>query len=119
MPETTPATTHPRSGKEVVDHGFLAARAKALEIAAFLDRLDRAHDAQTGRADFRLTALRAALRELTADTAGGGRAERLQLIFSDRSTEPAPTANGLSPAAGAPRPAGEASGTGTASAGSA
>lgn len=94
---------HPRTGKEVVDHGFLAARAKALEIAAFLDRLDRSRDPETGLNDFRVAALQTALRELTSDDPG--RAERLQLLFSDRSSEPADTAKGLSPAVGAARPA--------------
>lgn len=99
MAPTGGAVSHPQTGKQVVDHGFLAARAKVLEIAAFLDRLDRAHEAHSAQDDFRIRALRAAIQELSA--AQPGRAARIQLIFSDLSTEPAPTAQGLKPAVGA------------------
>ena len=50
---TTPAGTPPLDRKTLIDLGFIDARAKVLDIAAFLDRLDRAPgtDAPT---DFRV-----------------------------------------------------------------
>ena len=46
-----------RSKKEVLDADFAAARAGVLDIAAFLDRVDRGE----GEADFRYRALMEAL----------------------------------------------------------
>jgi len=46
--------------QELLDLYFMEARSKLIEIAAFLDRVDRAD----GEADFRLAAFRAALKEL-------------------------------------------------------
>lgn len=66
----------------LVDHGFMDARWKLLDIAAFLDRLERA-DAED---DFRVRALYAALEHLT--TPGAKRAENVLLTWSDTTTEP-------------------------------
>ena len=63
-------------------------RAKLIDLAAFLDRVDRA----SGEADFRLDAFKQALREL-----GGGQAERAEnvlLSLSDPTTEPIDKAPG-------------------------
>ena len=74
----------PLSPKEIVDEYFIENRTRLLEIAAFLDRLDRA-DAAYGARDFRMKAFTEAL----ASTAqGSGRLDRLQLLFSDPTTEP-------------------------------
>lgn len=74
--------------QQVLDLYFLDARHKLIEIAAFLDRVDRA----AGRDDFRLKAFRAALGKL------GGRqkekAKRVLLAFSDPMREPAVQAEG-------------------------
>jgi len=67
---------------------FLEARAKVIDVAAFLDRAERAQ----GQDDFRLAALRQALRELAS--AGADRAKRVLLALSDPSAEPLPTASG-------------------------
>lgn len=73
----------PRS--KVVDLYFMEHRAKVLDIAAFLDRHDRA--APDGdEEDFRMTALRTAI-EILLD-GQGDRARRIQESFSDHSTEP-------------------------------
>lgn len=72
--------------QQILDLYFLDARHKLIEIAAFLDRIHRAE----GTDDFRLAALRKALREV-AD----GRfplAERVLLVFSDPTDEPIPAA---------------------------
>jgi hypothetical protein len=68
--------------QQVLDMYFMDARCKLIELAAFLDRVDRA----PGEADFRLEAFRKALAELQGFTAN--RAEQVLLSFSDPSTEP-------------------------------
>jgi hypothetical protein len=74
--------------QQVLDHYFLDARHKLIEIAAFLDRVDRAG----GEADFRLTAFRRALGKLAGPEPG--RAEQVLLAFSDPTTEPVAQAPG-------------------------
>jgi hypothetical protein len=68
--------------QQVLDLYFLDARHKLIELAAFLDRVERAE----GKDDFRLKAFRAALTEIS----GGKKqkAKRVQLAFSDPTTEP-------------------------------
>ena len=68
--------------QQVLDLYFMDARCKLIELAAFLDRIDRA----TGEPDFRLEAFRKALRHL-AD-GGPGRAESVMRSLSDPTTEP-------------------------------
>ena len=74
----------PLSPKEVVDEYFIENRTRLLEIAAFLDRVDRADPASAAR-DFRMQAFTDALAALAA---GSGRLERVQLLLSDPTTEP-------------------------------
>ena len=62
------------------------ARAKLIDIAAFLDRTERAG----GDADFRIAAPEDALGE--PQTAGPPRAKRGLLAFSDMTEEPIPAA---------------------------
>lgn len=64
----------------------MEARAKVIDLAAFLDRVERA----TGNADFRLEALRKALGELSKED--GQSAKRVLLTLSDPTTEPIPAA---------------------------
>jgi hypothetical protein len=71
--------------QQVLDLYFMDARCKLIEIAAFLDRVERA----SGNADFRLDAFHAALTELNA---ANSRAEKVLLSFSDPTTEPIPAA---------------------------
>ncbi|HEY3855304.1 MAG TPA: hypothetical protein VGO67_13005 [Verrucomicrobiae bacterium] len=61
---------------------FMEARAKLIDLAAFLDRVDRAE----GTDDFRIKALRKALKELEHDKPD--RAKRVLLSLSDPSVEP-------------------------------
>ncbi|MDQ4044121.1 MAG: hypothetical protein M3173_01535 [Chloroflexota bacterium] len=58
-------------------------RTKILDIAAFLDRLDRSVE-QNGNDDFRIVAFRAAVEELSSGDPE--RVERVQMIFSDQDT---------------------------------
>jgi hypothetical protein len=73
---------------QILDLHFLDARSKLIDIAAFLDRLDRAD----GRADFRLDGFQAAVRELSGP--GPDRARRVLLTLSDPTSEPVAAATG-------------------------
>ena len=88
---TTPAGTPPLDRKTLIDLGFIDARAKVLDIAAFLDRLDRAPGADAPT-DFRVEAIRAAL-SIALD-AGPTRAERILKSWSDPTTEPVTRSDG-------------------------
>ncbi len=68
--------------QQVLDLYFMDARCKLIELAAFLDRVDRA----TGEADFRLAAFRAALGGLASDETG--RAAGVLRSFSDPTDQP-------------------------------
>jgi len=81
----------PKTGRELVDEYFIENRTRLLEIAAFLDRLDRSDPTLVDR-DFRVRAFREALRLLEDRPSAGGepqtRVERIQEILSDPTTEP-------------------------------
>lgn len=79
---------------ELLDQYFIEVRHKLIEVAAFLDRVDRAE----GEEDYRIKAFRAALKEL--ERAEPERAKQILLALSDPTTEPIPAAKGKS-AAGA------------------
>lgn len=81
--------------QQVLDLYFLDARHKLVELAAFLDRVERAG----GRDDFRLKRFRAALAKL--DGKKKNRAKAVLLAFSDLTTEPIAAATTKS-ACGAP-----------------
>jgi hypothetical protein len=68
----------PLAAAEVLDREFLSARARLIDVAATLDRIDRAEGDVS--ADPRLGALRQAIQTLAENTPG--RAEQLQLVFS-------------------------------------
>lgn len=69
-----------RDAVQVLSHDFLEARAKILEIAAILDRIDRAPARHGEHPDVRLCQLRQAVEALLVP--GPGRAETVQQIFS-------------------------------------
>ena len=74
--------------QQVLDLYFMENRAKLIDLAAFLDRVDRAG----GDADFRLNAFKRAMTEL-----GNGQPERAKqvlLALSDPTTEPIAVAPG-------------------------
>ena len=87
------------SAKDVLDRFFMENRSRALEIAAFLDRIDRCDDAAEAREDFRYKALRGALTRLAADEAD--RIVAMHVGFSDPTEAPLESAAGLKGAAGA------------------
>ena len=88
----------PMNQGEVVEAYFIEHRAKLIDIAAFFDRFDRAAEVE-GQPDFRMTALRDAVKILLEDEPG--RAARVLSHFSDHSTEPIESAAGLKGAFGA------------------
>jgi hypothetical protein len=81
----------PKTGRELVDEYFIENRTRLLEIAGFLDRLDRTDQTLIDR-DFRVRAFRDALAILTAAPTDADRSstrvERIQLLMSDPTTEP-------------------------------
>ena len=66
---------------ETLDREFLNIRCRILDIAAALDRIDRAADPGSVSADPRVTKLREAVGLLTDGK--GDRAVRVQMAFSD------------------------------------
>jgi hypothetical protein len=66
--------------QQVLDYYFLDARHKLIEVAAFLDRVERAD----GKPDFRLKSFSAALGKLKRKN----RAKEILLTFSDLTTKP-------------------------------
>jgi len=68
--------------QQVLDLYFLDARHKLVELAAFLDRVERAD----GKEDFRLKSFRAALGKL--DGKRKSRVNAVLLAFSDPTTKP-------------------------------
>ena len=68
--------------QQLLDLYFMEARAKLIDVAAFLDRLDRAK----GEADFRLSAFTQALEQLRVSN--DRRAEAVLLALSDPTVEP-------------------------------
>jgi hypothetical protein len=74
--------------QQILDLYFLDARHKLIELAAFLDRVERAN----GKDDFRLKAFRAALGKLT--TGKKQKVKNILLVFSDSTTKPIDKAAG-------------------------
>ena len=86
--ETFPPIMSEVKEVNLVDHGFMDARIKAIDIAAFLDRVQRA--GQEG--EYRVAALKEALKHLL--DAEPDRARRVLLSLSDPTDEPIPLAPG-------------------------
>ena len=66
------------NARELLDRHYLEVRARLLEVAATLDRIQRAADGDV--ADPRLQQIRQAIDVLQSDSAD--RAEQIQLLFS-------------------------------------
>lgn len=77
--------TCPLTQQQLIDVYFMEVRAKILDVAAFLDRMDRSVE-RNAEDDFRMVAMRQALQALCADTPG--RVYDIQMIFSDPTIEP-------------------------------
>ena len=81
--------------QQVLDLYFMEARAKLIDLGAFIDRVERAEGAE----DFRMKGFRTALGELSKATPQ--RAKAILLALSDPTTEPIPVAT-TKAASGAP-----------------
>ncbi len=104
MSDTT--YTCPQSREQALNMYFLEHRAKLLDLAAFLDRLDRAQPASE-TVDFRQSALYDAV-GIVMD-GKPHRAERILSLLSDDSTDLNQSAHGMKGASGAAKPEAEAS----------
>ncbi len=67
--------------EQVLDLYFMDARSKLIDLAAFIDRVERA----SGEEDFRMRALREAIKELS--NSSPEKAKQVLLKFSDPTTE--------------------------------
>jgi hypothetical protein len=76
-------TRSPLSARELVDEYFIENRTRLLEIAAFLDRLERADPSYAAK-DFRMNAFNEAL----ANLGQSDRLDRIQMLLSDPTTDP-------------------------------
>ena len=88
LPVGLPVKLHGMTRNELLDLYFMDARAKLIDIAAFLDHLDRG----TGEADFRLAAFLRAMNELSCNEPQ--RARNVLLSLSDPTEEPIAKAPG-------------------------
>jgi hypothetical protein len=68
--------------QQVLDLYFMDARSKLIDLAAFIDRVERAE----GQDDFRMKALREALKQLSSGNEE--KARQVLLAFSDPTTKP-------------------------------
>lgn len=82
------AGTSPLTQRELVDRYFMEHRVQVLDLAAFFDRLERA-SGQDAQDDFRIRSLREAVAALSDGE--GDRVLRIQMLFSDPSTELLPS----------------------------
>jgi hypothetical protein len=77
----------------MLDLYFIENRARLLDIASFLDRIDRYSEPEEARNDFRYGALQKALALLLEP--GPGRTRAIQEILSDPTSVPIDSALGL------------------------
>jgi hypothetical protein len=98
-------TQNKLKSQDVIDRYFLEHRAKLIDLAAFLDRLDRTCDHDIAGCDYRIAALYRALTVLSDGRTN--RAGRILEIFSDKTTELLRSANGAKSATGAAREEGD------------
>jgi hypothetical protein len=80
--------TNVMTRQQILDLYFMDARWKLIDIAAFIDRVERV----AGEDDFRITAFRSALLELSKGNKE--RAKQVLLAFSDPTTKPIEKAAG-------------------------
>jgi len=91
----------PSNRKRVIDLYFLEHRAKLLDIASFLDRIQRADPLEEKEDNFRLKALKNALHLLIDDEPN--KTKRILESLSDQDSEVPQSALGTKGAMGAPK----------------
>ena len=97
MPRLEKSCPLPR--EQVIDRYFLEHRAKIIDVAAFLDRVDRAAPTSESAEDFRMVAFQRALMILSDGR--GERARRVLDLLSDHAEELPQDAGGTKGAVGA------------------
>src|SRR6476659_10220537 len=78
--------TCPLTTGQIIDEYFIENRTRLLELAAFLERIDRSVDGADAQEDFRMVAFHQALHILASNAAD--KMDQIQLIFSDPTIEP-------------------------------
>ena len=91
--------TCPMTRAEIIDAYFMEHRARLIDVAAWLDRLDRASDGNA-TADLRESAFHQALQLLSDGQSH--RAKRVLALLSDHTQELSQSADGMKGASGAP-----------------
>ena len=83
-------STCPLDLPQLVEEYFAESRNHLLELAAFFDRLDRAHNGGAPEDDFRIAALKRATALLLEDgpSRNPDRVKRMAMVLSDVSDEP-------------------------------
>lgn len=74
----------PQSARQILDRHYLEIRSKILDLAASLDRIERAADKASVQDDPRLAKLRTGIELLLSNDEN--RAEQVQMLFSDAYT---------------------------------
>ena len=97
---TEPTKSCPQTREQVINMYFLEHRAKLLDVAAFLDRIDRAQPTP-GADDFRGVAIKQAIAVLIDGQPH--RAKRVLELLSDSTTDMPQSAYGMKGASGAVR----------------
>lgn len=95
------STNCPLDSTEIISQYFIENRSRLLDIAAFLDRLDRSEEAVKIREDFRLKAFYKAIAELLNESPY--RVDRIHMALSDQSLEPLEKITETKSAWGAPQ----------------
>jgi hypothetical protein len=83
----------PMQAIDILDLYFIENRSRILDIASFLDRIDRYEGADEAKADYRYQAFAKVIDLLKQP--GGARTKAIQLALSDPTTEPLDSALGL------------------------
>jgi len=78
--------TCPLTTGQIIDEYFIENRTRLLELAAFLERLDRSADGVDATSDFRMAAFQRALQVIASNAPD--KMDQVQLLFSDPTTEP-------------------------------
>jgi hypothetical protein len=81
------------NAEEILELYFVENRSRLLDIASFLDRLDRYEGANSARTDYRYASFMQAVELLKSGLPG--RTAAIQNLFSDPTTEPLESAVGL------------------------
>lgn len=88
------APYRPMKAMDILDLYFIENRSRILDIASFLDRIDRYEGADEAKADYRYQAFARIVKMLSEPTTGN-RVKAIQVALSDPTKEPIDSAVGL------------------------